>query len=144
LYGEILGTVVPDPSRSNSENSLYPYSTSGLTAGMVGVGPGIAYFLEPINMYFSGTATYAQYTLDASCDYDNGTYYYNCNSGSSSTVDKANGFGLSAVAGKEWWVSTNWGLGLALQFQWATLKDKYADAWRNALGFALLFSSTYN
>jgi hypothetical protein len=59
------------------------------------------------------------------------------------------GFGVNASVGKEWWVSENWGVGAALQFMAATMKDHQVFAgdskptW-TAIGFALLFSATFN
>jgi len=129
FYGEFLGTWVPDPSRSYGGNSL---DTSGMTMSVLALGPGMTYYLESINMYLSGTAVLSHFSVDQD------------NDGNSTNIEKATGFGLRAVAGKEWWVSTNWGLGAAVRFQWDSMKDSSADAWTKAWGLALLFSSTYN
>jgi hypothetical protein len=60
------------------------------------------------------------------------------------------GPGLSLVLGKEWWVSDNWGLGLAGQLYAARMKDRQpafvgseTPTWR-ALGLNLLFSASFN
>ncbi len=63
--------------------------------------------------------------------------------------DKA-GLGLQLKVGKEWWVSSNWALGLAADFEWATVKPEYPvegmvsaperDFYRN---IGLQFSASY-
>jgi hypothetical protein len=128
LYGEFLGMIVSDPSWSQGGSSG---TSSGVTMAMIGFGPGVAYYIEPFNMYLSSTLTFTQ--LSVSDSHSNVDYY------------KSNlGFGFSLEVGKEWWVSTDWGLGAAFQFQFASMKDKYSDAQLTGLGFVVLFSATYN
>jgi hypothetical protein len=98
---------------------------------MISFGPGMAYYLEPINMYFSGTLTFTQLSLSSS---DTNEKFAESNVG----------FGFSLEVGKEWWVSTDWGLGAAFQFQFASMKDKDIDAQITGLGFVVLLSATYN
>jgi hypothetical protein len=128
VYGEVVGMSVPDPSRSANGSSG---TMSGTTLYMVGVGPGVAYYLEPMNMYFSGTLTFSRVNLS--------------NTNTNEKLDETNlGFGFSLMAGKEWWVSTDWGLGAAAQFQFASMKLRNLDARMTGLGLGLLFSATYN
>jgi hypothetical protein len=58
------------------------------------------------------------------------------------------GVGASFMAGKEWWVSHDWGLGVAGQFRvaWMKAKAEFAgsDDTMTATAFAILFSATYN
>jgi len=58
------------------------------------------------------------------------------------------GFGLQSSIGKEWWVSKNWGIGLALNIFYDYL-PKTAPGLRvitplHAFGIGLSFSATYN
>jgi hypothetical protein len=53
------------------------------------------------------------------------------------------------MAGKEWWVSDNWGLGAALQFHYGSMEDGPSGALGtsprvHSNAFGLLFSSTFN
>ena len=49
------------------------------------------------------------------------------------------------MLGKEWWVSRNWGLGIAGGLFTASLKDKNVPGLTWSAGAAsLLFSATYN
>jgi hypothetical protein len=55
---------------------------------------------------------------------------------------------LEGQVGKEWWVSSNWGLGLAGRALLGAMKDRplvneNVTTWRLA-AFSLLFSATYN
>lgn len=127
IYGEFVGMVVSDPNVTLNSQSA---TASGTTMSMIGFGPGVAYYVEPMNMYFSGTLTLSKLSFD--------------DSKGNVTAESDMGFGLSAVLGKEWWVSADWGLGAAFQFQVASMKDKGVDARLTGLGFALLLSATYN
>jgi hypothetical protein len=127
IYGEILGMVVSDPHVSYESQSG---TASGVTMDCFGFGPGVTYYFEPINMYLSASVLFSQVSASSS---------------KSNAVAETNmGFGFSLDIGKEWWVSTNWGLGPAFKFQFASMKEKGGGPQMTALGFALLFSATYN
>jgi CxxC motif-containing protein (DUF1111 family) len=87
--------------------------------------------VSPANVYISANLLIAEYQLTS-----NGN-----------ELGKAElGPGVSLMVGKEWWVSPNWGLGLAAQLLGASLKDKgggNAPLW-SVGGLALVFSATYN
>jgi len=56
------------------------------------------------------------------------------------------GLGFYVAGGKEWWVSDNWGLGIAGQFHFSRLRERgnlATEPW-NVLGFGVAFSATYN
>jgi tetratricopeptide (TPR) repeat protein len=125
FYGEVVLMEASNPKVSSLASS------SGTTMSMIGLGPGFAYYLQPKNIYFSGTITFPQISI-------------------SSTSPEANlgntdhGLGLSAAFGREWWVSSNWGIGAAFQLQLATMSDQGTDNRTTGLDLALLFSATYN
>ena len=98
---------------------------------MVGFGPGLAYYVEPVNAYFSATFTLSQLSASST-------------NTDTRIAESEMGVGFSMSAGKEWWISTDWGLGAAFQFQFASMKDKGIDARITGLGFVALFSATYN
>jgi hypothetical protein len=136
LYGEIFGVSVPDPDYGYT--GVAPAPLTGLDMTLVGFGPGIAYYVQPINAFFSGTLVFSRISLsESSSDY---------------TLDDTDlGFGLSLMAGKEWWVSTDWGLGIAGQLYVGRMGHHPVDAQGyaydsrlSALACSLLFSATYN
>jgi hypothetical protein len=55
------------------------------------------------------------------------------------------GVGLSADAGKEWWVSDRWGLGVAARFWFTHTSDRESSVSTDydMTGVALLFTATY-
>jgi hypothetical protein len=69
----------------------------------------------PYNIFISGSVGYAATLI----------YSKNENGSSISRNDFEDtyGVGLSASVGKEWWVSANWGLGLALESTYAYTTD---------------------
>jgi opacity protein-like surface antigen len=107
-------------------------SGSSLVEG--GIGPGMAYYFQPVNIYLSVTAGFSKVQIQ--------------DSNTQNVLASTNwGFGLSTMLGKEFWVSDNWGLGVALQFHYGSMPDTTPVApaptvHSNAL--ALLFSSTFN
>ena len=131
IYGEVLGTSVIEPDVTFSDGSPGGPINGDMTMGSVG--PGVAYYFEPTNLYLSGTLTFTRISFT-----DNS---------SDATSDTNVGIGLSLMVGKEWWVARDWGLGLAGQMHLATMGDDPAPGYHarmNALVFSLLFSATYN
>jgi hypothetical protein len=129
LFGEFLGTSVPDPTYDLSGPGGYTASFSG-DMTLFGFGPGIAYYIEPINLYLSGTLAFSEVSVS---NYDN-----------NGSLDTNLGFGMSLAVGKEWWVARDWGIGLAGQLHLASMRDSGVDARMTAAAFSLLFSATYN
>jgi len=130
IYGEFMATGAFDPTIKTGSSS------SGMSGDvtLTGFGPGVAYYLEPANLYFSGTMAFSQVTVN----YDDGT----SDSNSRDLTDR--GFGMAVTVGKEWWVSQNWGLGVAALLHVASMKVKSVDTRMTAEGISILFSATYN
>jgi hypothetical protein len=127
IFGEILGTSVIDAEQSYAGGSSYP----GIDIVMFGVGPGIAYYLEPGNVYFSGTLAFTKITFS-----DTYSQY--------TTSDTNLGVGASFMVGKEWWIGRRTGLGLAGQLHVASMTDPYYSTRMTATAFSLLCSLTFN
>jgi hypothetical protein len=131
IFGAVAGTIISDPTLTlNGVQGPYG-STSGSSASVGGTGAGLAYYLEPVNVYLSGALMLVTFELD---DANNKAIY-----------QSKTGVGFQGIVGKEWWVSTNWGLGLAGEIYVATMKDKTDPNtnWTSS-AFSLLFSATYN
>ena len=128
LYGTAFGT-----STSNPDKQIGGVSQPG-DVGKIGVGaigPGMAYYFEHLNLYLSAAFGLAGFTMD---------------DGNGFRVDTSrSGTALELMVGKEWWVSRDWGLGIAAELIGASLKDKNTPGlnWSAGSG-ALLFSATYN
>jgi hypothetical protein len=127
-----MGTVAMDPTLEAAGTSQH----LGFDVNLFGIGPGVAYYLEPLNLYFSGTLAFSQVTTSRSSS----------SSGSSndSTDVTDMGIGGAFMVGKEWWVSHDWGLGVSGLLHLASMKMKYVDTRMTATAVSILFSATYN
>lgn len=99
-------------------------------AGYFGIGPGLAYYLAPSNVFFSFSMGFAApYVVDSGLNY----------------ADDVGRRGVIAnlMIGKEWWVSEQWGLGLAGRCNLGTAQFDDNVRWRLwTLGLAV--TATYN
>ena len=131
IYGTFFGVSVTDPHFESDGGS--PSTLSGMTLSLTGLGGGLAYYL-PNNVYFAGTVATMQWSMNRSDDSYN-SYY--------TRDDSKWGVGVQGLVGKEWWVSQDWGIGLAGEVMAASMKDDADMTW-TGLAFSLLFSATYN
>jgi hypothetical protein len=129
IFGNLFGTTLSDP---DIEVNGTPYGSASGTTTLVGIGPGVAYYFDPYNVYISGTVAAMQFQADDS----NGVNQYRSETG----------FGFQGMVGKEWWVSQDWGIGLAAEVLAAGgMKDKNDPTIKwGGTAFSLVFSATYN
>lgn len=63
-------------------------------------------------------------------------------------METDNGIGINLAIGKEWWVSDNWGLGVAAQLSSTVLPDKNLRTGEElnltTHSVGILFSATFN
>jgi hypothetical protein len=132
LYGEMIGYGIPESKYNNDGMN----GTSSHTLNITGFGPGVAYYFMPLNLYLSGTLVLHQISENASGNSNNGV-----------TLTDT-GVGVSLMVGKEWWVSADWGLGIAADFFLGSAKNRpdytTPDSRWTSKGFAVMFSATYN
>jgi hypothetical protein len=127
VFGEVGGTAIPDPKATIKDAS----ATVDGKVNLVTVGAGLAYFLMPANVYFSGTlgATQAQFTIKGNS--------YRSHWGPA----------VNLVAGKEWWISRDLGFGAALMLHRSAQKDPTGDgthATWTSTAVVIAASATYN
>jgi hypothetical protein len=130
IFGEMTVSSALEPNYEGGGTSA---QMNSVNVSMVGIGPGIAYYLEGPNLYLSGSLSFPQVSVDN-----------NSSSSSDSTEVTEFGIGTNLLVGKEWWVSSNWGLGIAGMFQIASMKMKDYDDRMSAFATSVLFSATYN
>jgi hypothetical protein len=131
LFGQLVAHAAADPKL---EASGFASETLNGSAAVTGVGAGVAFYVMPVNVFLSGSALATQITIS---DKDN-----------DEVGETDLGFGLNLAAGKEWWVSDNWGLGGALQFMVASMESKNAvlgskPKW-TAVSLGFVLSATFN
>jgi|GEM_PF-1162976 len=136
-FSLLLGGEVSDNLTIHAD--FWSYSTmgehgqdlyTGITTG--GVGLGLTYYFMPHNLYLSGTLSPAFTALSVIRDLNNDT---------SHKTHMAYGLNASLTFGKEWWVSKNWGLGIAVRGEYGFAQNDDFDI-SNGAG-VLLFTATY-
>ena len=134
VFGTVAGTIISDPTVTFSglEAANLNVNLAGSSASVGGMGAGVAYYLEPADAYLSGALMLVTFEFD--------------DANNKAILLSDTGVGFQGIIGKEWWVSTNWGLGLAGElYIGRTMKDKNDPNvnWSSS-AFSLLFSATYN
>jgi hypothetical protein len=126
LHADFNTTLLPNPTersmgRKHEFNADIVFESMGL---------GATYYIMPVNIFV--TASGGIGVLAFEDDYGD-------------SKDTAAGLALGGMVGKEWWVGTDWGLGLAGQVRYIRVRDYLFDRERlNGIAFSLLFSATYN
>jgi hypothetical protein len=127
LAGHLWGLSEPSPTFSSGSSSVTPDNT---TAGMGALGLEANWYLMPANVYLSVTLGLSNLSLQVG----------------SVTAKTDVGFAGQFAVGKEWWVSDEWGIGVAGQLDFAANKDSdtsTSPTWSTLAGM-LVFSATYN
>lgn len=131
LFGELMGTSVTDAQLDYGDGS---YSYSGIDVTLLGFGPGLAYYIQPTNVYLSATLAFSKLSFGS---YD---YYY----GDYAAADTDMGIGGSFAVGKEWWIGRHLGMGVAGQLHLASMHDSRNQTRLTATALSVLFSLTFN
>lgn len=125
LHGTLWGWSMGDPDVEVNGDS--DELNGSLT--MSAIGMGVTYYFMPTNLYLSGSLGLGQLELEADGGGD---------------ADTDMGLVFDATIGKEWWVSSNWGLGLAGAVGFHSIpEDGYDDNW-SGVNLGLRFSATFN
>ncbi len=151
IYGEGLGQQVDtgelklayDRRRDGS------FNVKG-SMGLYGGGPGLAYYFMPYNTYVSGTLLFTRlvWSEDDLGEEDS----------EADNEYSEPGVGLSLSVGKEWWVSSNWGLGVAARLNYSSNEhasnrplDRFGDTTQSSgdrrfdtWGVSVALSATFN
>jgi hypothetical protein len=125
LFGELMVSLHPESAHSSARDD------DTMVAGLFGFGAGVAYYIMPAHVYFSGTLAVLTQPDDRRA--------------TPTPPDLGTGFGGKLAAGKDWWVSTNWSLGVAAELVLADLegRDSPKPSWLLTT-FSMLFVATFN
>lgn len=132
LHGTILSSSMVGPKVSSGSNSQN--ASNNLAIGEAMFGGGITYYIMPQNIFLSGSVGFGGYSL-----------IDNTNSNNSVSTDK--GFSMQIKAGKEWWVSKRWGLGIAVTYGKTKLTNSPSggvEEFMDSNNFGVLFNATLN
>ncbi|MBS2025644.1 MAG: hypothetical protein JST92_24865 [Deltaproteobacteria bacterium] len=128
LAFHLLDSVAVAPSFSNG--SIIATASNDVSVGVVVYGANVTLYTMPFNGYLSLTLGPSKLALTE----NNQTYATNW------------GVGGRVQLGKEWWVSDNWGLGVAVHFTWSRNpdgSDNNSGQW-TTWSSAVAFSATFN
>ena len=132
LHATILGVTNTSEIVFKSKGGSKVGSSSDDSENMSMLGIGLTYYL-PENIFISGSVGLAQFNLQDNTDEEN-------------NIEGAteNGIGVQIAAGKEWWVSDNWGLGVSVAFTYGAAEDQKDMGDASAYGVNVMFSATFN
>jgi hypothetical protein len=135
LYVTFFDEADASPTVKNDATGA-SFSPSNATHSLLVYGAGARYYLVPSNFFFGAMVGVGKVTFE----YDDAL-------GTTRKLDASAGPVLRLTAGKEWWISTNWGLGAAANVIFAG--NKTTDVAGNSTSitssaFNLVVSATYN
>ena len=137
LFGQISTNTVLAPTITLRGGNLSAAETTDedVSASTIGLGVGVQYYVMPAGVYVAGSVLAVQ--LQIAQDED-GDGVQDDRRGSE------RGIGVQLRVGKEWWVSDEWGLGVAGSYLRASIPEEGGtDDWA-VNNFALTFTATYN
>ena len=132
LHATILGVTNTSEIEIKTKGGSKVGSSSDKSENLSMLGVGLTYYL-PENIFISGSVGFANFNLQDNTDEEN-------------HIEGAteNGIGVQIAAGKEWWVSDNWGLGVSVAFTYGAADDKDDMGEASAYGINVMFSATFN
>ena len=129
LFGALGGFSMQDPDVKWQGTTV---NEANADLVVVDLGIGLTYYIMPYNLYFSGSLNTSATSIDVK----------------DQPEESGSGYGIYLSVGKEWWVSDNWGLGVALFVYYGeadveneSTKKEYPVQNRF---FGIAFSATYN
>lgn len=131
-FGEITGVEVENPTAKVNGQEV-PWEVQPQSFSVIGVGPGVAYYVGPSNIFIGGSLLISWLRVLDADGFEQETEV---------------GAGVTLKVGKEWWVSRNWALGALLGVNASSTKDADDNfgepaTWQNRSAF-LSFSATFH
>jgi hypothetical protein len=124
LHGTLYGWLVDDPKFEIGGLSAATRAELDLSA----IGAGVTYYFMPVNIYLSGSLGAGSLTID----------------GPAGEGETGTGLVMDLTAGKEWWVSDRWGLGVAAGFGYHSIPEEIIPENWSGTSFAVRFTATLN
>lgn len=126
IGGQLWGNTTPDPTAEVNGQSI-PTASNASTATYA-FGPMVKYYFMPINFYLAATPSFAK--LSSSSDTGSGETKW--------------GPALRLAAGKEWYASQHWGLGIAGVLNFGSNEETEGGPTWSSVGGGVVFSASYN
>lgn len=131
LHATLVSNSVVGPKITSS--GMSQNSSNDLSIGEAMIGAGMTYYFMPANIFVSGSAGLGNFTLNDNKNDIN--------------ISTDRGFSFQLKAGKEWWVSRRWGLGVAVSYMKTMVTNKPGGGTEeklNSNNFAIVFNATLN
>jgi hypothetical protein len=137
LSGDFIGRSVRGPKVETFGGTDQADNDVVLADGTLGVG--VTYYVMPANVFLSGTIGVGRLVLTNPTE----------DADDDERIETNPGLSIHAKAGKEWWVSDNWGLGVAAGYGWiGAERDENSEADFNGKytshKFYVLLNTTFN
>lgn len=139
IHADLFATTLfnPDYEQNGTTTSTPDNVEITMRAGTLGVG--LTYYFMPLNLYLSASLGLAVASTEIR--------YTILGFSRTATYESETGVGLNLMVGKEWWVSENWGVGVAGQLIYVNIpvKDENsADDNISGASGGVLFTATFN
>jgi hypothetical protein len=132
LSFDMISRAISGPTFT--QDGFSSVTTNNITASDVMYGVGITKYFMPSNIFVSTTVGIGKFVVNFS----------------GSQASSQTGFGLQLKGGKEWWVSDDWGLGVAAGFAYISADDQKEPAYPSysatlsTTKFFVVFNTTFN
>jgi len=126
INADIYASSVPSPGVSFNGQDLGNANDATMTLASIGLG--VTYYIMPLNLYLAGSLGIGKTTFSAD--------------GESEETDW--GLSVNAMVGKEFFVSSDWGVGVAAQLIFADVPTNNDADSAHYLAFNIAFTATYN
>ena len=131
LSFDLLGRSILNPDMTQDGRATA--TINNLSVSDVIIGGGLTYYFMPANIFVSGSAGLGSFSIKFE------------NSGSTGSTKQ--GLGFQFKAGKEWWISTEWALGISAGIAYVSADDKPVSNYTGKFSttrFFVLFNTTFN
>ncbi len=132
LHATLYSNALVGPKQELPTGETYKH-TDKITYSESLLGAGLTYYFMPSNIFISGSAGLANFSID-----DQDRNY-------KSTTERGIGFQLKA--GKEWWISKRWGLGVSATYGSSSVNSTPSTGLQEKVSsdrFGISFNATLN
>jgi hypothetical protein len=131
LFGEVFDDVATNPKVKSGGTEI---QTSGVTHTLIGYGLGASWYFMPLNAHLGLCVGVGKLGIEV-----------NTAGAPSQTFSTQFGPVVRVSLGKEFWASTNWGIGAALNAERGSMKDSGANPVTfNVTAYSIALTATYN
>ncbi|MDP2234952.1 MAG: hypothetical protein Q8J88_00840 [Bacteroidales bacterium] len=132
LHATVTSSALPGPTITIEGNSSIKASDN-MSVGEAMIGAGATYYFMPSNIFISGSAGIGNFSI--------------INEDEKINISTDRGLSFQLKAGKEWWISKKWGMGIALTYGKTNLTNNPEAGLSEKLDsnrFAILLNASFN